>query len=134
VLTDPIADLLTRIRNGGRARHVSVSMADSRMRREIARVLKESGYIQDFSSDQDPKKPQLTIQLRYHTGRRSGIPIIEQIERVSRPGRRVYVGQSEIPRVRNGIGIAILSTPHGILTDAEAREQRVGGEVLARLW
>lgn len=134
MLTDPIADLLTRIRNGGRARHVSVSMADSRIRREIARVLKESGYIRDYSTDADPKKPQLTIQLRYHTGRRSGIPIIEQIERVSRPGRRVYVGHADIPRVRNGIGVAILSTPRGVMTDVQAREAHVGGEVLARLW
>jgi len=134
VLTDPIADLLTRIRNGGRARHVSVSMADSRMRREIARVLKESGFIQDYASDRDPKKPTLTIQLRYHVGRRSGIPIIEQIERVSRPGRRVYVGHSEIPQVRSGLGIAILSTSKGVMTDVQAREASVGGEVLARVW
>jgi len=134
VLTDPIADLLTRIRNGGRARHVSVTMPDSRIRREIARVLKESGYIQDFASDGHPKKPSLTIELRYHRGRRSGIPIIEQIERVSRPGRRVYVGHEEIPRVRNGLGLAILSTPRGVMTDSQAREERVGGEILARLW
>lgn len=134
MLTDPISDLLTRIRNGGRARHVSVTMADSRIRREIARVLKESGYITDYATDGDPKKPKLTIQLRYHSGRRSGIPIIEQIERVSRPGRRIYVRYAEIPRVRNGIGIAILSTPRGIMTDARAREEHVGGEVLARVW
>ena len=134
MLTDPIADLLTRIRNGGRARHVSVTMADSRIRREISRVLKESGFIRDFATDGDAKKPQLTIQLRYHTGRRSGVPIIEQIERVSRPGRRVYVGYSEIPQVRNGLGVAIMSTPKGIMTDAQAREAHLGGEILARLW
>ena len=134
MLTDPIADLLTRIRNGGRARHVSVTMPDSRIRREISRVLKESGFIRDFATDGDPKKPQLTIQLRYHTGRRSGVPIIEQIERVSRPGRRIYVGHSEIPQVRNGLGLAILSTPKGIMTDAQAREAHLGGEILARLW
>jgi len=134
MLTDPISDMLTRIRNGGHARHVSVTMPDSRIRRAIAQVLKENGYILDFSSDADPKKPSLTIQLRYHGGRRSGIPIIEQIERVSRPGRRVYVRHDEIPKVRNGIGIAVLSTPRGVMTDARAREERVGGEVLARLW
>jgi len=109
-------------------------MADSRMRREIARVLKESGFIHDFASDGDPKKPTLTVQLRYHVGRRSGIPIIEQIERVSRPGRRVYVGHEEIPHVRSGLGIAILSTSKGVMTDTQAREAQVGGEVLARVW
>jgi small subunit ribosomal protein S8 len=134
VLTDPIADLLTRVRNGGHARRVSVSMPDSRIRREIARVLKENGYIEDFVSDRAEKKPTLTIRLRYHDGRRSGIPIIERIERVSKPGRRVYVGHKEVPMVRSGIGMAILSTPRGILTDKEAREAHLGGEVLARVW
>ena len=134
MLTDPIADLLTRVRNGGHARRVSVSMPDSRIRREIARVLKENGYIEDFVSDRAEKKPTLTIRLRYHDGRRSGIPIIERIERVSKPGRRVYVGHKEVPMVRSGIGIAILSTPRGILTDKQAREAHLGGEVLARVW
>jgi small subunit ribosomal protein S8 len=134
VLTDPIADLLTRVRNGGHARRVSVSMPDSRIRREIARVLKENGYIEDFVSDRAEKKPTLTIRLRYHDGRRSGIPIIERIERVSKPGRRVYVGHKEVPMVRSGIGMAILSTPRGILTDTQAREAHLGGEVLARVW
>ena len=134
MLTDPIGDMLTRVRNGGHARRVSVSMPDSRIRREIARVLKENGYIEDFSSDRDEKKPTLTIRLRYHDGRRSGIPIIERIERVSKPGRRVYVGHKEVPSVRSGIGIAILSTPKGILSDKQAREAHLGGEVLARVW
>ena len=134
MLTDPIADMLTRVRNGGHARRVSVSMPDSRIRREIARVLKENGYIEDFSSDRDPKKATLTIRLRYHDGRRSWIPMIERIERVSKPGRRVYVGHREVPMVRSGIGMAILSTPRGILTDKQAREAHLGGEVLARVW
>ena len=134
MLSDPIADLLTRIRNGGKARRVRVSMPDSRLRREVARVLKETGYIRDFSTDADPKKPTLTIELRYHTGARSGTPIIEQIERASRPGRRIYVGHKEVPTVRNGIGIAILSTPKGVMTDRQARDSHVGGEVLARVW
>jgi small subunit ribosomal protein S8 len=134
VLTDPIADMLTRVRNGGHARRVSVTMPESRIRREIARVLKENGYIEDFASDADPKRPTLTIRLRYHDGRRSGIPIIERIERVSRPGRRVYVGHREVPMVRSGIGMAILSTPRGVLTDKQAREAHLGGEVLARVW
>jgi small subunit ribosomal protein S8 len=126
--------MLTRVRNGGHARRVSVSMPDSRIRREIARVLKENGYIEDFSSDRAEKKPTLTVRLRYHDGRRSGIPIIERLERVSKPGRRVYVGHKEVPSVRSGIGIAILSTPKGILTDKQAREAHLGGEVLARVW
>lgn len=134
MLTDPISDLLTRVRNGGHARRVSISMPDSRIRREIARVLKENGYIEDFVSDRAEKKPTLTIRLRYHDGRRSGIPIIERIERVSKPGRRVYVGHKDVPMVRSGIGMAILSTPRGILTDKQAREAHLGGEVLARVW
>jgi small subunit ribosomal protein S8 len=109
-------------------------MPDSRIRREIARVLKENGYIEDFVSDRAEKKPTLTIRLRYHDGRRSGIPIIERIERVSKPGRRVYVGHKDVPMVRSGIGMAILSTPRGILTDKQAREAHLGGEVLARVW
>ena len=134
MLSDPIADFLTRIRNGGTARRVRVSLPESRLRREIARVLKENGYIEDYSTDGDAKKPVLTVELRYHTGRRAGTPMIGAIERVSRPGRRVYVGCEELPKVRNGLGIGIISTPRGILTDQEAREARVGGEYLARVW
>lgn len=131
MLTDPIADLLTRVRNAGHARRVRVSMPESRIRREIARVLKENGYVRDFSSDGDPKKPTLTIELRYH-GQDS--PMIESIQRVSRPGRRVYVGCDDIPKIRSGLGIAILSTNRGVMTDAQAREARLGGEILARVW
>jgi len=131
VLTDPIADLLTRVRNAGHARRVRVSMPESRIRREIARVLKETGYVRDFSSDGDPKKPTLTIELRYH-GQDS--PMIESIQRVSRPGRRVYVGCDDIPKIRSGLGIAILSTNRGVMTDAQAREARLGGEILAKVW
>jgi small subunit ribosomal protein S8 len=131
VLTDPIADMLTRIRNAGRARLSVVSMPESRMRRAIAGVLTDRGYIRGFTSQQGEKKPVLTLEIRYGAGNR---PIIEGIERVSRPGRRVYVSAKEIPSVRNGIGIAILSTPKGILTDQQAREANVGGEVLARVW
>jgi small subunit ribosomal protein S8 len=105
-------------------------MPESRLKREIARVLQERGYILGFSSDADPKKPNLTIELRYNANR----PMIEGIERASRPGRRLYVGSRELPRVRNGLGVAILSTPKGVLTDDQAREAHVGGEVLARVW
>jgi small subunit ribosomal protein S8 len=134
MLSDPIADLLTRIRNAGRARRMRVSMPESRLRREIARVLKEAGYINDYSSDGDPKKPTLTVELRYHEDRRAGLPMIDAIERISKPGRRVYLGCDEIPHVRNGLGLGIFSTPKGVLTDAQAREARVGGEYLARVW
>ena len=131
MLTDPVSDMLTRIRNGGSARLARVGLPESRLKREIARVLHARGYISGYSSDGDPKQPTLTIELRYN---RDATPIIEGIERVSRPGRRVYVRTNEIPKVRNGLGVAILSTPKGILTDAEAREGRVGGEVMARVW
>jgi small subunit ribosomal protein S8 len=134
VLTDPISDFLTRIRNGGRARHVSVSVQSSKLRREIARVLKETGYIEDYEVGGEEKKPVLTVRLRYHSGRRGGSPMIESIQRVSRPSRRVYAGHDALPKVRSGIGIAIVSTPQGVMTDVQAREARVGGEILAQVW
>ncbi len=131
MLTDPIADMLTRIRNAGTARLSRVSMPSSRMKREIARVLKQEGFITDFAVGGEEKKPLLTVGVSY--GRHSQ-PMIEGLERISKPSRRVYVSAKEIPRVRNGLGVAILSTPRGILTDREAREAHVGGEVLARVW
>jgi small subunit ribosomal protein S8 len=134
MMSDPIADFLTRIRNAGRARRVRVTMPESRLRREIARVLKETGYIEDYSSDGAAKKPTLTVELRYHTGRRAGLPMITAINRVSKPGRRVYLGCDEIPRLRNGLGVVILSTPRGVMSDEQAREARVGGEYLAQVW
>lgn len=130
MLTDPISDMLTRIRNGGRARMARVSMPSSRLKREIARVLKQEGYIRDFSVTED-RKPVLTIEVRY--GRHSQ-PMIEGLERVSKPSRRVYLRSGEVPQIRRGLGVAILSTPRGILTDREAREAGVGGEVLAKVW
>lgn len=130
MLTDPISDMLTRIRNGGAARMRQVDMPQSRMKSEIARLLQSKGYISGYASDEDPKQPKLTIELRYNKNR----PMIEGIQRVSRPGRRVYVGTGDIPKVRNGLGVAILSTPQGLLTDDQAREARVGGEVLAEVW
>ena len=101
------------------------------MKRELARVLYEQGYISGFSSDGDSKKPTLMVEVRYSE---TSEPMIQGIQRVSRPGRRVYVGWQEIPKVRNGLGIAILSTPRGILTDQQARDARVGGEILAEVW
>ncbi len=131
MLTDPISDMLTRIRNAGQARLTRVAMPSSRMKRELARVLKQEGFIRDFAVTGDEKKPVLTVDVQYG---RQNQPMIEGLQRVSKPSRRVYVGVKEIPRIRNGLGVAILSTPRGLLTDKEAREARVGGEVLARVW
>ncbi|NRA03566.1 MAG: 30S ribosomal protein S8 [Myxococcales bacterium] len=123
--------MLTRIRNAGSAQIARVSMPESRLKREIARVLHERGFIQGFSSDHGETKPKLTVELRYD---RLANNMIQRIERVSRPGRRVYVRAAEVPTVRNGLGVAILSTPRGVLTDEQAREANVGGEILARVW
>ena len=131
MMTDPIADMLTRIRNAGSVRLARVSIPRSRMRISIARVLKERGFIRDYAEDEDPKKPTLTIELRYTS---TNEHIIEGIERISKPSRRVYVGARDIPRLRGGLGVTILSTAKGVMTDEEAREAHVGGELLARVW
>jgi small subunit ribosomal protein S8 len=133
VVTDPIADMFTRIRNAGRARLAQVAMPSSRIRREIARVLKEAGFVSEVRTDTgaDARKPVLLIELRYGEANRS---VIENIERISRPGRRVYVRADQVQPVRAGAGIAILSTPRGIVTDEQARAARVGGELLGRVW
>src|SRR5262245_50575696 len=130
-VTDPIADMLTRIRNGGRARLEKVSMPKSQLKAEIARVLHENGYIAGFGDEPDAEKPTLSIRIRYATNDQ---PIIEGLERISRPGRRIYVNAKKIPQIRSGLGIAILSTPRGVLTDGQARDQGVGGELLAKVW
>ena len=122
---DPISDMLTRIRNAQRSNKVTVAMPSSKLKCAIAKVLKEEGYIEDFSATTGAK-PQLNITLKYYAGR----PVIEQIKRVSRPGLRVYKGSSEIPTVMNGLGIAIVSTSKGIMTDRKARNMGVGGELL----
>jgi small subunit ribosomal protein S8 len=123
--------MLTRIRNGGMARMRQVSIPGSRLKREIARLLQETGYISGYRSDEAEGKPVLLVELRYDE---DAEPIIGGVERVSRPSRRVYVGAKEGPRVRNGLGVAIISTPRGILTDTQARDANVGGEILARIW
>ncbi len=120
---DPIADMLTRIRNGIMAKHTNVDVPYSKIKFEIARVLMEEGYINNF----EVKGRTLNIQLKYTE---EGKPVIYEIQRVSKPSKRYYVGVKEIPKVKGGLGIAILSTPKGILTDREARKKRVGGEVL----
>lgn len=125
-MSDPIADMLTRIRNGQQAEKEAVVMSSSRMKAAIAKVLKEEGYIEDFSISGDEKKPQLQIDLKYYAGR----PVIEKIQRVSKPGLRIYSGASDLPRVMNGLGIAIISTSKGVMSDQKARTSGVGGEII----
>ena len=126
-MTDPIADMLTRIRNAQMIERATVTMPSSKVKIAIARVLKDEGYIDGFkNSGDDTRRPQLEIALRYHGGR----PVIEKIERVSKPGLRIYRGKDDIPRVMNGLGIAIVSTSQGVMTDRKARASGVGGEVL----
>jgi small subunit ribosomal protein S8 len=125
-MSDPIADMLTRIRNGQQAQKAQVTMPSSKVKVAIAKVLKDEGYIEDFKVQQSGAKADLEVVLKYYAGR----PVIERIERVSRPGLRVYKGSDKLPRVMNGLGVAIVSTPQGVMTDRAARAGRVGGEVL----
>ena len=125
-MSDPIADMLVRIRNAQMVGHTEVAMPASKIKASIAQVLKDEGYIEDFAlRDEGPKK-QLRIGLKYYAGR----PVIERLERVSKPGLRVYRGRDDIPRIMNGLGVAILSTSRGVMTDRKARATGVGGEVL----
>ena len=125
-MTDPIADMLTRIRNAQMVEKASVSMPASKLKAAIAAVLKDEGYIEDFAVRSAEGKSQLDIALKYYAGR----PVIERIDRVSKPGLRVYKGADDLPRVMNGLGVAIVSTPKGVMTDRKARASNVGGEVL----
>ena len=125
-MSDPIADMLTRIRNAQMVEKTSVQVPSSKVKVAIAQVLKDEGYIDGFQVKNDDGRPQLEIALKYYAGR----PVIERIERVSRPGLRVYKGGSAIPQVMNGLGVAIVTTPQGVMTDRKARANGVGGEVL----
>ena len=125
-MTDPIADMLTRIRNAQLAEKATVQMPVSKVKLAIAKVLNDEGYVEGFAVVGDEAKPQLEISLKYYAGR----PVIEKIERVSKPGLRIYKSKDDIPRVMNGLGIAIVSTSHGVMTDRKARATGVGGEVL----
>jgi small subunit ribosomal protein S8 len=126
-MSDPISDMLTRIRNAQLAEKVSVTMPNSKIKIAIAKVLQDEGYIEDFKvDDNDANKPQLEIGLKYYAGK----PVIERIERVSRPGLRIYKPARDIPQVMNGLGVAIVSTSRGVMTDRKARSTGVGGEVL----
>jgi len=126
-MSDPIADMFTRIRNGQRVEKDSVTMPSSKLKVAIAQVLKDEGYIDGFSVKTDGAKAELQVQLKYYAGR----PVIERIERVSRPGLRIYKGHGEIPQVLNGLGVAIVTTSRGVMTDRRARATGVGGEVIA---
>lgn len=137
MMTDPIADLLGRIRNAAMARHELTRLPASKLKKGVAEILKQEGYVADVRQEEwGPKKHQtLTIVLKYGNGAGSErISAFQGIRRVSRPGRRVYVGHDQIPRVLSGLGISILSTSHGLMTDKEARRQKVGGELLCEVW
>ena len=125
-MTDPIADMLTRLRNGQERQKAEVSMPSSKLKQALARVLKDEGYISDFAVQEGAGKPTLVVRLKYF----EGVPVMELIERVSKPGRRRYHGSDELPRVRGGLGVAIVSTSQGMMTDRAARAAGQGGEVL----
>lgn len=125
-MNDPIADMLTRIRNGQKARKVSVTMPSSREKVAVAGVLKDEGYITDYGTAEDGRKASLTVELKYFEGQ----PVIEHIQRVSKPGLRVFRGKEELPKVLGGLGVAVVSTSAGVMSDRKAREKGVGGEVL----
>jgi small subunit ribosomal protein S8 len=131
MITDPISDMLTRIRNGVLARHAEVRCPSSGLKLGIARVLAQEGFLTEVRVEEEAGRPTLVIALRYDA---DGASVIDGIRRVSRPGRRVYVGVREIPKVRNGLGVAVLSTPKGVLADREARDAKVAGELLCEVW
>jgi small subunit ribosomal protein S8 len=128
---DPIADMLTRVRNALIARHAKVDVPASRLKNEIARILREEGYILNYKLTEEGSKRFIRIYLKYTP---ASLPVISRIERVSRPGCRVYVGSKEIPRILGGLGINILTTPKGVMTGSLARKEGVGGEVLCQIW
>jgi small subunit ribosomal protein S8 len=130
-MTDPLADMLTRIRNAGRAGHDKVDIPASRMKIALARIFKEEGFIKNYKVIKDNRQGILRVYLRYDVEQK---PLIQRIERVSRPGLRVYVGHEELPRVQGGLGVAVISTSKGVITDRQARKLKVGGEVLCQIW
>jgi small subunit ribosomal protein S8 len=125
-MQDPVADMLTRIRNGQMTNKVHVAMPTSKLKKSIAEVLKNEGYIEDYSVDDSDGKPTLKVELKYYAGR----PVIEKIERISKPGLRIYKGAENLPKVMNGMGVAIVTTSKGVMTDIKARSAGIGGEIL----
>jgi small subunit ribosomal protein S8 len=130
MMTDPIADMLARVRNASQAGHKRVDMPVSKLKAEIARILKENAFIHDYKVLDDGRHGVLRLYLKYH----DGAPVIRELQRVSKPGRRQYAGVSELPRVRSGLGMAIVSTSRGVMSDRDARKNNVGGEILAAIW
>ncbi len=130
-LTDPIADMLTRIRNASRARHAEVVVPSSRVKREIARILKDEGFIADWREERSGARTDLVLTLKYVDGK---VPVVSGLRRISKPGLRVYARKTDIPRVLGGLGIVIVSTSRGIMTGAQARRAQLGGEILAYVW
>ena len=130
-MSDPLADMLTRIRNGQRVNKETVSSPASNMRQRVLDVLEREGFIRGYiRNDDDSGKPQINIELKYH----DGSPVIREIKRISKPGLRVYSSVADLPRIRNGLGISIVSTPKGVLSDSEARAQNVGGEIICTVF
>lgn len=129
-VSDTIADFLTRIRNASAAKHKSLDVPSSKLKVAIAEILKDQGFITSYQLRNEGPQPTLEVKLRYYYGQ----PVIREIKRVSKPGRRVYAGATELPRVRNGLGVAIISTPRGVMSDKQARRENVGGEILCTIW
>ena len=131
MLTDPVADMLTRIRNANKALHATTEMPHSRLKEEIARILKEEGYIRDFHVTETGTHPTLVVELKYGRGRER---VLTDLKRVSKPGRRIYAGKDRLPRVLGGMGTAILSTSRGVVTSRTAEREGIGGEVICFVW
>jgi small subunit ribosomal protein S8 len=134
MMTDPVSDMLTRIRNAIHAGHSSVVIPSSKLKLSVVRILRDEGFVQNYDVIPDRRQPKIRVWLKYMGERRDRQSVISGLKRVSKPGRRVYVGKKEIPWVLSGVGIAILSTPRGVLTDRQARRMGVGGEVMCYVW
>ena len=129
-LSDPIGDMIARVKNAQQRNHKKVELPSSNFKMKIANILKNEGFIKDFKVNADEKKPTLSLELKYH----SGNPVISNFERVSKPGRRIFSSAEGLPKINNGLGIAIISTPKGVMTDIDARKQRVGGEIICKVF
>ena len=129
-LSDPIGDMIARVKNAQSRNHKKVELPSSNFKVKIADILKNEGFIKDFKVNKDSKKPLLTLELKYH----SGNPVISNFERVSKPGRRIFSSADGLPKINNGLGIAIVSTPKGVMTDMDARKNRVGGEIICKVF
>ena len=129
-LSDPIGDMITRVKNAQARKHKKVELPSSKFKNKIADILKNEGFIKDFKVSTEEKKNILSLELKYH----SGNPVISNFERVSKPGRRIFSSADSLPKINNGLGIAILSTPKGVMTDIDARKQKVGGEIVCKVF